>query len=314
MTFALTPQGPYNLVAQNQYFGGWAQLSDGASPIVMAFPVEGWTSSAAVVVDQDADGIVQGTVYGSGDSERAWRQALAVLSLDIDGTGYPDVAKRDPVIGGLQQVHSYLRPVLFHSPYEAACSFVIGHRLRIVQGRATRQRLAQAFGDAIDVGGKLYHAFPRPQRLLEIHEIPGLPAEKVARLQGIAHAALQGVLDRNALRALPLTEAYARVKALRGVGDFFATGIVLRGAGVVDALPNDEITLAGVQRFYKLAGPPTMAEFEAVAEPWRPYRMWCSVLVHASERRARDRSPDVTGRPRPVARRPPRRPVQGTSR
>jgi DNA-3-methyladenine glycosylase II len=288
MDFTLTPKGPYSLVEQNRYFGGWAQLAENETPIVMAFPMEGWERSAAVVVAQDPAGQIRGTVHASSQEERAWRQALAVLSLDVDGAGYPEAGKRDPVIGSMQREHAFLRPVLFHSPYEAACSFVIGHRLRMVQGQAIRQRLAQTLGDAIDVGGKRYHAFPRPQRLVDTHEIPGLPAEKVARLQGIAQAALRGELDRDALRALPLAEAYARVKTLRGVGDFFATGIVLGGAGVVDALPNDEITLAGVQRFYKLAGPPTMGEFDAIAGAWRPYRMWCSVLVHASERRARE--------------------------
>jgi DNA-3-methyladenine glycosylase II len=125
---------------------------------------------------------------------------MSVLSLDVDGTGYPEVGKRDPVIGRLQQEHAFLRPVLFHSPYEAACSFVIGHRLRMVQGRAIRQRLAQTLGDGIEVGGKRYHAFPRPQRLLEVHEIPGVPAEKVNRLQGIAQAGESAAWGRRLLR------------------------------------------------------------------------------------------------------------------
>src|SRR5207253_976001 len=131
MDFTLTPRGPYSLAEQNRYFGGWAQLAENETPIVMAFPVEGWESSAAVEVAQDPGGQIRGTVHASSQRERAWRQALAVLSLDADGAGYPDVGKRDPVIGRLQRDHAFLRPVLFHSPYEAACSFVIGHRLRM---------------------------------------------------------------------------------------------------------------------------------------------------------------------------------------
>jgi DNA-3-methyladenine glycosylase II len=288
MNFTLTPLGPYSLARQNDYFGGWAQLGNQAGAIVMAFPVEGWASSAAVTVDQDADGVIRGAVHGTGNPERAWSQAMAVLSLDIDGRGYPEVGERDQVIGRLQHEHAFLRPVLFHSPYEAACAFVIGHRIRIVQGRAIRQRMAEEFGDAMAVDGANFHAFPRPQRLLEIESVPRVLPEKIARLHGVAHAALEGRLDRQALRALPVDEALVRVKELRGIGDFFASGIVLRGAGVVDALPGDEITLAGVKRFYRLASPPTVERFEAIAQAWRPYRMWCSVLVHASERRARD--------------------------
>ena len=79
---------------------------------------------------------------------------------------------------------------------------------------------------------------------------------------------------------MPLDEALADMKTLRGIGDFFAAGIVLRGAGLVDAVSHDEITRAGMRRLYGSDDP-------AIIEAWRPFRMWCSVLVHSAERRAR---------------------------
>ena len=286
MSHTVVPDGPFDLAVQNRYFGGWASLSGTRDSIVMAFPVEGWEDSAAVSLRQEADGRVRGEVHGARRQEAAWRQALAALSLDVDGTGYAAVGERDPVIGRLQHEHGFVRPVLFHSPYEAACSFLIGHRIRIAQGRAIRQRLAERFGDAIDVGDDTVHAFPRPQRLLEIQEAAGLNGEKLERLHGVARAALQGQLDRERLRAMTLSDAVASVRRLRGVGDFFASGIVLRGAGAVDEVPGDPITAAGVQRFYGLRSAPSTDEMTRITEVWRPYRMWCSVLVHAAERRA----------------------------
>jgi DNA-3-methyladenine glycosylase II len=109
----------------------------------------------------------------------------------------------------------------------------------------------------------------------------------VTRLHGIAEAALDGRLDRSRLRDLPLPEALADVKRLRGVGDFFAVAIVMRGAGLVDSLPGDELTRSGIQRWYDLPAPPSDAEVAELARAWQPFRMWCSVLVHAAERRAR---------------------------
>jgi DNA-3-methyladenine glycosylase II len=275
-------KGPYDLARQSEFFGGWVRTADDG--IVMAFPVEGWTHSAAVVVRQRGE-TAEGSVYGG--SARAWAQALAALSLDADGTGYPSVGGRDPVLGALQREHAFLRPVLFHSPYEAACAFIIGHRLRIEQGRAIRARMAQEYGEAFEVGGEIAHAFPAPQRLRELTTIPGVNDEKVARLHGIADAALDGQLDRARLRAMPPAEALASVRTLRGVGAFFAAGIVLRGAGLIDAVPDDDITLAGIRRFYDLGAAPADAVVDRITEAWRPYRTWCSVLVHACERRAR---------------------------
>ncbi|MEU0558231.1 hypothetical protein [Dactylosporangium sp. NPDC006015] len=276
--------GPYDLARQNEYFGGWIQPAGDDRTIVMAFPVEGWTHSAAVLLRQTAPDRVEGEVQGP---DEAWRQALAVLSLDVDGSGYPQVGERDPVIGALQRQHAHLRPVLFHSPYEAACAFIIAHRMRIEQGRAIRQRMAREHGEAFEIGGVTAHAFPSPQRLLRITDVPGIDGEKVRRLHGVAQAALDGLLDRARLRSLPVRQALADVRRLRGVGDFFATAIVMRGAGLVDVLPGDEMTMSGMRRRYDLPAAPTDEDIARVTDAWRPYRMWCSVLIHAAERRAR---------------------------
>jgi DNA-3-methyladenine glycosylase II len=270
--------GPYDLARQSEFFGGWVRAA--GQGIVMAFPVEGWKHSAAVVLRQRG-GKIEGEVYGGSDA--AWSQALAVLSLDADGTGYPAVGERDPVIGALQREHAFLRPVLFHSPYEAACAFIIGHRLRIAQGRAIRARMARDHGEAFEVAGTTVHAFPAPQRLRELTTVPGVNDEKIARLHGVADAAMDGLLDRSRLRAMPAGDAQAEVRNLRGVGAFFAAGIVLRGAGRVDAVSGDEMTRAGVRRLYQAADD----DVESITEGWRPYRMWCSVLIHSFERRAR---------------------------
>jgi DNA-3-methyladenine glycosylase II len=252
----------------------------------MAFPIEGRQQSAAVRVRQ-TEGGVTAEIHGTDQVEAARRQALAVLSLDIDARGYPRLGTSDPVIGKLQQAHGYLRPVLFHSPYEAACAFVIGHRIRIAQGRAIRARMAVEHGEEIDAGGTRVHAFPSPYALLRLDAIPGVDDEKVQRLHGIAEAALDGRLDRDRLRAIPVDDALAEVQRLRGIGRFFATGIVMRGAGLVDAFPDDDITRAGIRRFYALPEPPSDDELVRITDGWRPYRTWCSVLVHASERRVR---------------------------
>jgi DNA-3-methyladenine glycosylase II len=275
-----TIQGPYDMARQSGFFGDWVRSPNHG--IVMAFPVEGWTHSAAVVLRQRGD-VIDGEVAGG--SAAAWQQALSVLSLDADGTGYPAVSERDPVIGALLREHAFLRPVLFHSPYEAACAFVIGHRMRIEQGRAIRARMAREHGETFEIAGTTVHAFPAPQRLRKLTVIPGVGPEKIARLHGIADAALAGLLDRDRLRALPVAQALAEVRTLRGVGAFFAAGIVLRGAGRTDAVPDEGITRAGIQRCYGLAAEPTAAEVERITRAWQPYRMWCSVLIHACERR-----------------------------
>jgi DNA-3-methyladenine glycosylase II len=275
--FSIEPRGAFSLASAREHFGGWAALGGRPEAVAMAFPVEGWDASAAVVVRQ-VGGSVEGEVYGPAE---AWQQALAALSLDFDGSGFHGVGERDPVIGRLQREYEGLRPVCFYSPYEAACSFVIGHRMSMAQARTLRSRLAEAHGDALTLdSGERLHAFPRPQVLLELDRFGQIAGEKMERVHGIAEAALAGRLDRARLRAMAEEDALAELRTLRGVGEFIASGILLRGAGVVDAVPSDEVTLQAVQRAYELPTLPDRAEVLRIAEAWRPYRMWSCVLLH----------------------------------
>jgi DNA-3-methyladenine glycosylase II len=281
--FSMTPRGVFDLARQSRHFGGWPAFPPDPDAVAMTFPVEGWAASATVLLRQPDAESVTGSVHGTTDAkpaERAWRQALSVLSLDVDGRGFADVGERDPVIGELQRTCGPLRPTLFHSPYEAACSFVIGQRISIAQARAIRGRVAATDGDHVVVGGVDMTAFPRPQVLLGIDGVEGLSEEKLRRLHAVARAALDGVLDRERLRALPVPTALEELTAIHGVGPFSAQGILHRGAGVVDDITDDPVSKEAVQRLYGLDHLPDQDEVLQLAESWRPYRMWATVLMH----------------------------------
>jgi len=278
--------GGFDLTTANEYFGGWTTEPPPGFAVQMAFPVEGWHTAAAVMVRQDSETRVSGQVYGAGrHAEMAWSQALAVLSLDEDGLGFAAVGRRDPVIGGLQRRHPGLRPVLFHSPYEAAAAFVIGHRITVQQGRLIRQRMAAEAGEQVTTPAGSVPAFPSPQALLELQSFPGIPAAKWPRLHGVARAALDGVLDRSRLRALPYEDALAQLRAIPGLGPFFSQGVLIRGAGLVDAVSDDAVTRQAVQKAYGLRTEPTPRRVLEIAEAWRPYRTWAMVLLHVWLRR-----------------------------
>jgi DNA-3-methyladenine glycosylase II len=293
----MTPKGPFDLARSREFFGGWPSPPGNAEAIVMAFPVEGWRTSAAVVIRQERGRIV-GEVHGAGtELATAWRQALATLSLDVDGRSYAALGRRDAVIGRLQRRYGHMRPTLFVSPYEAATHFVLSHRRSIAQARAMRARLAEEHGDRIEVDGSMFRAFPRPQRLRSLRVARGLDAERLRRLHGIADAALDGTLDRKRLRGLSVERALAEIRGLRGIGEFFAQGILFRGAGIVDDITKDEQLRLAVQRAYRMKALPDSTAVDRLAERWRPYRMWAEVLLVLELFRAGRRQPGVS-RPR----------------
>src|SRR4051812_38186405 len=160
----------------------------------LAFVVDGLETHAGVVLTQDADdGSVRGVVHGDADAGAVATQVARVLSLDHSGVAFAEAGERDPVLGALQQRHRGLRPVLFHSPYEAAAWAIISHRRPARQAAGTRDAIAAELGATFELeGGDPLHAFPTPRRLLDVRPGPGLPQLKVDRLHALARAAQDG--------------------------------------------------------------------------------------------------------------------------
>jgi DNA-3-methyladenine glycosylase II len=290
-TFEICPVGPFSLEAARTFAGGFAAGIGAGGPsddgIVMALPVEGWQGSAAAHVTQ-ADGVVRVRLatIGHPDGEALQRQVARCLSLDHDGAGWPEVGRRDQVIGQLQEQHEYLRPVCFYSAYEAITSFVIGQRIARRQSARIKAWLGEQLGDRIELDGVTYAAFPQPQRLLELTDAPGLNAVKVQRLHGLAQAALDGRLDTERLRSLPRDEAMEELMRLNGVGGFTAEGTILRGCGVVDELPRDPLSRDALAEIYSLKALDDSA-WTQITDRWRPYRMWATVLLRVGWERQR---------------------------
>jgi DNA-3-methyladenine glycosylase II len=286
MKFEMIVKGPFDLKNQSLYFGGYPQMRADPDSIVMAFPVEGWEESAAVMLRQSSADKVEGEVYGAVDNAaRAWNQAMATLSLDVDGRGWPEVGGRDKVIGGLQSKYQFLRPLLFSSPYESAAGFLIGHRITIKQKQVIMSRMSRELGKKIEVRGEPFYAFPDPHAILSIEKYDGLDYVKIERLHALALAALNGSLERAYLRSLEINDALTKLKELPGIGSFFAEGILHRGAGLVDAITHDDLTPYAIEKAYVLPQQPSASQIDDISRRWEPFRMWALVLLHVWLRR-----------------------------
>jgi DNA-3-methyladenine glycosylase II len=287
-TFTLVPRGPFSLAASIAFLEGFtpASYSGAANGVLeLAFPVEGSWRTAGVRVRQNGGGTVLAEIVSPAEPDAGLvaeirPQLERILSLDVDGTGFPAVGERDPVVGEVQQKYPGLRPVGFWSPYEAAAWTIIVRRIRITQGAVIKARMTERLGEPVSFGDRVVHAFPPPQRLAELDTFPGLIGPKPEWLRSVARAALDGQLDAARLRAMPPEEALADLKKLPGIGDFSAGLTLLRGAGSRDVVPSGEARLArAVELAYGLPGPATSEQILAISQNWRPYRTWVTLLL-----------------------------------
>ena len=281
--FQLEPSGPFSVDAAARFLIGFSPLSGtrGASDghVHLAFSVDESESTVGVCLQARADAI-NGEIVGEADPAVVQKQVARIFSLDVDGTGFADVARRDPVVGELQAQYPGLRPVSFYSPYEAGAWALLSQRVQMTQAARTKARMAEELGDTFELHGDRVHAFPAPTRLLELETFRGLFGRKAEYLRGLAHAALEGRLDADRLRSLPSDEALAELRRIPGVGEFSAHLILLRGAATPDGAPaRDPRFLRAVTLAYGLEEPPAEAELERLIDGWRPYRTWTAFLL-----------------------------------
>jgi DNA-3-methyladenine glycosylase II len=262
--------GPWSLATSRRFWEGFTPAVLAGEPagpsLRTVFCAEGdWRRAEAEVTQ--AGETAHMALAGDGDLGAAAAQACRFLALDVDGRGWPQVGRRDPVIADAQARLPGLRPCGFHSPYEAAAWSVLSQRLRISQAPRLRAELIALHGQD--------GAFPSPHTLARADL--DLPGRKGEYLRAVAGAALDGLLDGAALRAVDPDEAVQRVQQVKGLGPFAAELVVARGANAPDALPRHERRLdAEITEAY---GPGrTLAE---VSQAWRPYRTWAAVHLRA---------------------------------
>jgi DNA-3-methyladenine glycosylase II len=249
----------------------------------LAFVADDLQNHAAAIVTQEPGGSVHAQLFGEGDAARVEAQLQRVLSLDQSGRAWAEVGARDGVIGRLQAAHPGLRPVLFHSPYEAAAWSVLSQRRHHLQASALRTRLATAHGRVFRLPTGDLAAFPLPEALLRLDAFPSIEPLRMERLHGVARAALEGDLDPSRLLAMTTEDALAALRRLPGIGPMYAGLILLRSTGATDIMTLHEPHLpAYVAHFYGLPHPASPAELERIAAAWRPFRTWTSVLIRVA--------------------------------
>ncbi len=296
---SFTAQGPFSLAASTRFLEGFTPASYDHGPddvLRLAFPADDnqHVVGCALTQGEGADAAVTADITlrtGQDASAASQAQRMAVhaqiariLSLDVDGTGFPAVGDRDRVAAGLQADYPGLRPVCFYSPYEAAAWTIIGNRIRMTQAAAIKATLARDHGQAVDVAGETLHAFPTPDVLRNLAHIPGLTDIKVERLHALADATLAGDLDATALRAQPPDQALRALQKLPGIGPFSAELILIRGAGHPDVFPLAEPRVhQAMATEYGLdaTAAEDPARLAAIAENWSPYRSWVALLLRA---------------------------------
>jgi hypothetical protein len=180
----LPVDGPFSLSAAASFgFGpNTGQPSGDDSVMRLAFVADDLRHHVGAALTQLPDDSLTAEVECEGPADAAEAQLRRILSIDAGADGWLAAGRADQMLGRLQAAYPGLRPVLFHSPYEAAAWSVLSQRRHRTQGMALRRRLSEAAGATFDLAGQLGQTrWPRRRstsgRLRQVVVVPQVVGE-----------------------------------------------------------------------------------------------------------------------------------------
>ena len=194
-----------------------------------------------------------------------------------------ELAGSDPVMAGLVtrlgelsiEARRRRRPRV--DAYGMLLRSVIGQQLSVKAAATIYDRVLDLFGGRT----------PPPQELLDVEpqalRDAGLSWRKVEYVRDLAAHVLSGELELDRLDQLADDEVIAEITAVRGFGLWSAQMFLIFFLERPDVLPTGDLGIRrAVQVAYDLAEPPSPAELDAIAEPWRPHRTLACVYLWES--------------------------------
>ncbi|NIX78049.1 DNA-3-methyladenine glycosylase 2 family protein [Microvirga terricola] len=192
---------------------------------------------------------------------------------------------RDPFLARLVAERPGLRAPGGWDGFELAVRAILGQQVTIGAARRLAGQLVRMCGETLTENERTHPAllrtFPTPERVAaaDLSSL-GMPGARRTALTALAEASLE---DRDLFRPLgTIEEAIARLRRIRGIGDWTAHYIALRVLRETDAFPASDIGLLRGAAI-DTGSRPTPADLLQRAEPWRPWRAYAAQHLWAAD-------------------------------
>jgi DNA-3-methyladenine glycosylase II len=206
------------------------------------------------------------------------------LSLDDDLRPFYDIGRADssfaPVIERLYGLHQ----PKFLTPFEIACWAILGQRIPWRVAHRTKLALVERWGTSITLNGETYRAFPEPEQLaaVDMGDLASVVRNerKVEYLQAVIQ--FFNEVDEQFLRYGDYDEVAAKIRSIRGVGEWSSYFIMVRGLGRMERVSTVDQELAkAVAKVYNEGQLLAPSEMQRLLERYGKYQGFWALYLRA---------------------------------
>jgi len=266
----LTPRPPFDFAKTYQFLQGFSptagEQSFHADAITKAVAngdqAVAFTVRSVGSVEQPRLAYTLATEHPLNNAEQA-RVADRIrffLSLDDDLAPFYAVGRADPQFAPIIQRFYGLHHPKFLTPFEIACWAILGQRIAMPVARRMKLALVERWGPHVMLADGVYRAFPAPATLADV-----MPDELLAIVRNERKAEyVQAIIayfnqvDEQFLRTGPYEEVKASLRSVRGIGEWSAHFILVRGLGRMERVSSvDQELRKAAGRLYNSGQPLT---------------------------------------------------------
>lgn len=193
--------------------------------------------------------------------EAALERISFYLSLDDDLSPFYALAEEDPpFLKGVQALYGY-HQVKFPSPWENAAWAILTQRTSTPVARTYKRRVTERYGSSLETPYGTYWAFPEPADLLgaDVSELGAMTGGFRRNESLLSAAQAFSRADRTWLRAAPYAEVERWLRQIKGIGEWSAAFVLLRGLGRMERAiledPRNPYVIHLLEQANKVYGP-----------------------------------------------------------
>lgn len=300
ITGTLTPRAPFDFAKTLGFLHGFGPTA-GEQALAIDFVTKALTLQGRAIAFEvrSAGTIVQPaltyTLFSAHPLSEAERAAVAdrirfFLSLDDDMQPFYAIGQRDPDFAPVIERLYGLHQPKFLTPFEIACWAVLGQRIPWRMAHKVKMALVERWGTSITLPDGIYAAFPEPQQIAQAkpEELASMVRNerKVEYLRAVIQFFLE--VDEQFLRYGDYDEVAARIRAIRGIGEWSSYFILLRGLGRMERVSAVDRELAkAASHIYNKGQPLAAAEMQRLLDRYdNTQGYWAFYIRNATPERA----------------------------
>jgi DNA-3-methyladenine glycosylase II len=211
------------------------------------------------------------------------------LSLDDDLSPFYAIAEDDKLFrdSALKTLYGY-HQVKFLTPFENAAWAVLTQRTPIPVAQKIKQAIIAEYTEALEVDGISYTAFPEPADFLaldagRLNELIG-NERKASYLSAVIDAFAD--VDENFLRTGDYDEVKTWLTNIKGIGDWSAAFVMIRGLGRMESMQVDDedslFTKEMMRAAKKVYGDLSFEQFQQKAKHYGEWQGYWAHYLRAS--------------------------------